>query len=258
MLPFGLPSTGYAASARWHVFRFQVSASQRLCVTPRNGAPLLKFRASQRSAPTLGGTMGESKARQRHGPWERTRPRVHQHAPPRAELKKMRPQAGGIFDMSGARRTRRHPRQACSPGPFDASSVSFPRQRHKRSFHPLAQRRGIAAPAPCLIRLFPVDFALLHPSGCLWQSTQSAPAGMCSGLRFPPSPRHPAALRKIGRLHTALLKNRMGNSWKNSSNGIPPLPIKKVKGQRGQELIIDIISVLVTLFANSFGLFRPV
>jgi UDP-N-acetylglucosamine 2-epimerase len=29
-------------------------------------------------------------------------------------------------------------------------------------------------------------------------------------------------------------------------------------GQRGQELIIDIISVLVTLFANSFGLFRGV
>ena len=28
--------------------------------------------------------------------------------------------------------------------------------------------------------------------------------------------------------------------------------------QRGQELIIDIISVLVTLFANSFGLFRGV
>ena len=140
----------------------------------------------------------------------------------------MRPQAGGIFDMSGARRTRRHPRRACSPGPFDASSVSFPRQRHKRSFHPLAQRRGIAAPAPCLIRSFPVDFALLHPSGCLWQSTQSAPAGMCSGLRFPPSPRHPAALRMIGRLHPALLKNRMGDSWKNSSNGIPPLPIKKV------------------------------
>jgi hypothetical protein len=28
--------------------------------------------------------------------------------------------------------------------------------------------------------------------------------------------------------------------------------------QRGQELIIDIISVLVTLFANSLGLFRPV
>ena len=30
------------------------------------------------------------------------------------------------------------------------------------------------------------------------------------------------------------------------------------EGQRGQELIFDIISVIVTLFANSFGLFRPV
>ena len=30
------------------------------------------------------------------------------------------------------------------------------------------------------------------------------------------------------------------------------------KSKRGQELIIDIISVLVTLFANSFGLFRRV
>ena len=29
-------------------------------------------------------------------------------------------------------------------------------------------------------------------------------------------------------------------------------------GQRGQGLIIDIISVIVTLFANSFGLFSPV
>jgi hypothetical protein len=25
MSPFGLPSAGYPASARWHVFRFQVS-----------------------------------------------------------------------------------------------------------------------------------------------------------------------------------------------------------------------------------------
>ena len=32
----------------------------------------------------------------------------------------------------------------------------------------------------------------------------------------------------------------------------------RIKGKRGQELIIDIISVLVTLFANSFALFRGV
>jgi hypothetical protein len=53
-------------------------------------------------------------ARQRLGLGERARrspvefclllhqARVHQHAPPRAELKKMRPQAGGFFDKSGA------------------------------------------------------------------------------------------------------------------------------------------------------------
>jgi len=54
-------------------------------------------------------------ARQRHGLGERARPRGHQHAPPRAELKKMRLQAGGIFDMSGARRTRRLPRAGALP-----------------------------------------------------------------------------------------------------------------------------------------------
>ena len=50
-------------------------------------------------------------------PWSRGArpPRVHQHAPPRAELKKMWPQAGGIFDMSGARRTRRRPRAGGLP-----------------------------------------------------------------------------------------------------------------------------------------------
>ena len=95
--------------------------------------------------------MGESKARQRSGPWERARPRVHQHAPPRAELKKMRPQAGGIFDMSGARRTRRHPRAGRSQGPFHSSSVSFPRQRytkrHRNSFQvPMQSRRRSGAP----------------------------------------------------------------------------------------------------------------
>jgi hypothetical protein len=41
---------------------------------------------------------------------------VHQHGPPRAELKKMRPQAGGCFDKSGARRARRRPRAGALPG----------------------------------------------------------------------------------------------------------------------------------------------
>ena len=37
------------------------------------------------------------------GPRERAWLRVQEHAPLRAEFKKMRLQAGGIFDMSGAR-----------------------------------------------------------------------------------------------------------------------------------------------------------
>jgi len=80
-------------------------------------------------------------ARQRLGPGDRARPRVHQHAPPRAELKKMRPQAGGFFDKSGARRTRRHPRRARSPRSFDSSSVSFSRQRYT----PISPRAADAA-----------------------------------------------------------------------------------------------------------------
>ncbi len=68
-------------------------------------------------------------ARQRPGLGERARPlargvlhfllhwaRVHQRAPPRAELKRMRPQAGGCFDKSGARRTRQRPRAGTIPG----------------------------------------------------------------------------------------------------------------------------------------------
>jgi hypothetical protein len=62
-------------------------------------------------------------ARQRPGLGERARPRVHQHAPPRAELKKLRPQAGGCFDKSGARRTRQRPRRARSPGPCTKSAA---------------------------------------------------------------------------------------------------------------------------------------
>ena len=88
----------------------QVKMQGRRCAPEASGISAI--------CPYLGGTMGESKARQRPGPWERARPRVHQRAPPRAELKKMRPQAGGIFDMSGARRTRRHPRAGALPGTF--------------------------------------------------------------------------------------------------------------------------------------------
>jgi hypothetical protein len=40
MSPFGLPAAGYPASARWHVFRFQVSGfrSPLFLPTPENSA----------------------------------------------------------------------------------------------------------------------------------------------------------------------------------------------------------------------------
>ena len=94
--------------------------------------------------------MGESKARQRPGPWERARPRVHQHAPPRAELKKMRPQAGGIFDMSGAGRTRRHPRAGALPGTLGfLIGVGLCRAKERSMAVPAVQRLiHLLAPRP--------------------------------------------------------------------------------------------------------------
>jgi hypothetical protein len=77
-------------------------------------------------------------------------PRVHQHAPSRAELKKMRPQAGGCFDKSGARRTRRHPRAGALPGTmhekrgiwnFDCSSRGHANRRRNSFRVPLQIQR---------------------------------------------------------------------------------------------------------------------
>jgi len=42
--PFGLPSAGYPASARWHVFRHPVSGLSLPSSVPHSGA---KFQASQ-------------------------------------------------------------------------------------------------------------------------------------------------------------------------------------------------------------------
>jgi hypothetical protein len=41
-------------------------------------------------------------------------------------------------------------------------------------------------------------------------------------------------------------------------NGARGKRVEIPKSKRGQELIIDIISVLITLFANFFGFFRAV
>ena len=51
------------------------------------------------------------------------------------------------LNRSGARRTRRHPRRARSPRPFDSSSLRFPRQHYKRPIHPRRYWRGSATPA---------------------------------------------------------------------------------------------------------------
>jgi len=114
------------------------------------------------------GTKGSSPSREwrgkRLGPGDRARPRVHQHAPPRADSKKMRPKAG-LFSMaggthalhrSGAGRTRQRPRRPRSPGPCKSSSMRFPRHRHKRpgrSF-PL-HAPGAAAPIENLLEGWP-------------------------------------------------------------------------------------------------------
>ena len=111
------PTASLAAGHRAKPARKKTSSKQ----------PVIPTAVGSRILPVKPLIPASPKARQRHGLGERARPRVHQHAPPRAELKNMRPQAGGIFDMSGARRPRR---QARSPGPFNSSSVSFPRHRH--------------------------------------------------------------------------------------------------------------------------------
>ena len=169
--------------------------SKRRCAPEASGISAI--------CPYLGGTMGESKARQRPGPWERARPRVHQHAPPRAgalpgtlgcligelstpvrqtafpatslparqrpglgerarprvhqhappraELKKYgrRPVAFSTCRARGAPDGTRG--RARSQGPFHSSSVSFPRQRHtkchRNSFQvPMQSRRRSGAP----------------------------------------------------------------------------------------------------------------
>jgi hypothetical protein len=56
MSPFGLPSAGYPASARWHVFHFPYTP-RRLCGSA-DGAARLRLGASRRSAPTQGNEVG--------------------------------------------------------------------------------------------------------------------------------------------------------------------------------------------------------
>jgi hypothetical protein len=83
-------------------------------------------------------------ARQRLGLGERARPRAHQHASPRADSKNERPQAGGSFNKSGARRTRQRPWRPHSLGPCGFSSMRFPRHRLKRSGRPSYSREATA------------------------------------------------------------------------------------------------------------------
>jgi len=110
----------------------------------------------------------------------------------------MRPQAGGIFDMSGAGRTRRHPRAGALPGTLGCliAGLSTPAPHQTLSklvpssdaestalrrspFVKIRSIRGLNFPV-CLLRS-----RSCRPSGCLRQATQPAPAGMCSSL--PPS-----------------------------------------------------------------------
>ncbi len=150
------PTASLAAGHRAKPARKKTSSKQ----------PVIPTAVGSRILPVKPLIPASPKARQRHGLGERARPRVHQHAPPRAELKNMRPQAGGIFDMSGARRPRR---QARSPGPFNSSSVSFPRHRH-----------GSAAPSSPFDSLVPTSS---HPSDCL--------AAVYRAAAQPPGASHP-------------------------------------------------------------------
>ena len=147
------PTASLAAGHRAKPARKKTSSKQ----------PVIPTAVGSRILPVKPLIPASPKARQRHGLGERARPRVHQHAPPRAELKKNAAAGRWNFRYVG--------REAHPTAP---EGVRAPRDHlipHRLAFH----ATGTVAPhlLPHLIRSFPLRLTLRT---ALRQSTERPPS----------------------------------------------------------------------------------